>query len=138
MMVFTPLSPRSRVISGVAVLLSLGLCQRAAAVDNADFRFDTTKDLIAVCAVAATEPEYPVAHQACRAFIEAAGEYHDLVSKPGKLPRLVCYPPTATIEDGVGAFSNWAAAHAGDSKLLGEPPVVGLMRALAAKYPCKG
>ncbi len=137
-MVFNPLYSSTRMLSGVAVLLSLGLCQGAAAVENADFRFDTTKELAAVCAVQTAEPEYPVARQACRAFIEATGQYHDLVSKPGKLRRLVCYPPTATIEDGVSAFNTWAAAHAGDAKVMGEPPVVGLVRALAAKYPCKG
>jgi hypothetical protein len=42
------------------------------------------------------------------------------------------------IEDGVAAFNTWTAAQHGDAKLLAEPPVVGLLRAFAAKYPCKG
>jgi hypothetical protein len=117
---------------------ALALSQAAAAVDDTNFSFDTTKDLYAVCSTPASAAEYPLAHQACRAFIESAVQYHDLVSKPGKLKRLVCYPAGATIDDGVTTFNAWAASKASDAKLMGEPPVLGLMRALAAKSPCKG
>jgi hypothetical protein len=53
------------------------------------------------------------------------------------MKRLVCYPAAATIEDGKAAFVAWAKGNAGDTKLMGEQPVVGLIRSLAAKYPCK-
>ena len=139
MMLFNAFRPSARsAVAGVAVLCTLGLSQPSAAVENADFRFDTTKELAALCAVPTDAAEYLVARQACRAFIEATVQYHDAVSKPGKLKRLVCFPANTTIDDGVGAFNGWATAKAGDAKVLGEPPVVGLMRALAVKYPCKG
>lgn len=64
-------------------------------------------------------------------------QYHDGISSHNKLKRLICYPSNATIEDGKQAFVAWAKQHAGDKKLMTEQPVVGLMRSLAAKYPCK-
>ncbi len=137
-MVFDNLHTNARTAAGLAALLTLGLGQSAAAVENADFRFDTTKELYNVCSVPADAPEYPMARQACRAFVEGAAQYHDEVSKPGKLKRLVCFPPNATIEDGVTAFNAWAATKAGDAQSMGAPPVLGLIHALAAKYPCKG
>jgi hypothetical protein len=117
--------------------LALVLGQPAMAADASNFRFDTTKDLDAVCSVPETAAEYAVAHQACRAFIEATVQYHDEVTNRKALKPLVCYPPNTTIEDGKAAFLAWAATKTGDTKLLGEPPVVGVVRALAAKYPCK-
>ena len=53
------------------------------------------------------------------------------------MKRLICYPPTATIEDGIAAFLAWGKANSGNAKLMAEQPVIGLVRALAAKAPCK-
>lgn len=110
--------------------------QDAGAVENAAFRFDTTRNLYEVCSVAPDSSDYPIANQACRAFIEASVQYHDEISNRKSLKRLICYPKTATIEDGKQAFVAWAGAHSGDQRLMSEQPVVGLVRALAAKYPC--
>ncbi len=118
--------------------IALAVAQPAAAVQDSNFRFDTTTDLYDVCSVAETAAEYPLANQACRAFIEAAVQYHDEISNRKNLKRLICYPATATIDDGKAAFLAWSQTHSGDSKLMGEQPVVGLVRSLAAKYPCKG
>lgn len=113
------------------------LSQNALAINAADFRFDNTAELYNICIVETDTPEYQVANQACRAFIEATVEYHDEISSSNKLKRLICYPAGATIEDGEQAFLVWAKQHAGDEKLMAEQPVVGLVRSLAAKYPCK-
>jgi hypothetical protein len=120
-----------------AVSIALAAAQPAKAVQDSNFRFDTTTDLYNVCSVTQTAAEYPLANQACRAFIEAAVQYHDEISNRKNLKRLICYPATATIDDGKTAFLAWAQTHSGDSKLMGEQPVVGLVRSLAAKYPCK-
>ncbi len=143
----TPLAPSHRagptnrsamrLVGGIVVGIALTLGQ-AGAVENANLRFDSTRDLSAVCSVPATAAEYLVTQQACRAFIEGVAQYHDLISKPGKMKRLFCLPKGATVEDGVMAFNTWAASNSGDAKLMGEEPAVGLVRALAGKYPCKG
>ena len=126
-----------RFAGGIAAGIALTLGQTGA-VENADLRLDSTRNLYAVCSVPATAAEYVVTRQACRAFIEGVAQYHDLISKPGKMKRLFCLPKGATVDDGVLAFNVWAAAQSGDAKLMGEEPAVGLVRALAAKYPCKG
>lgn len=110
---------------------------QAGAVENEDFNFDTTEDLYAICATTSDQPEYAAAVFACRAFIEATVQYHDAVSDRKKMKRLVCYPETATIADGRRAFLSWAEANKDNAERMGELPVVGLMRALAARYPCR-
>ena len=121
----------------VALACSLALAtQGAGAADEAAFRFDTTSNLYEVCSLTQEAAGFAVANQACRAFIEATVQYHDEISARRKLKRLVCYPKGTTIEDGKQAFLDWAETHSDDSKLMGEQPVVGLVRALAAKYPC--
>lgn len=128
--------PTIPVAIGITAVLSLtsGL---AGAVQDSNLRLDSTGDLYAVCSVPASAAEYPVTRQACRAFIEGVAQYHDLVSK-GRMKPLFCMPTGSTVDDGVRAFTAWAATKTGDSAVMGEEPAVGLVRALAANYPCKG
>ena len=120
-----------------ALVLASALVQPANAVEDANVGFKTTRDLYAVCSVAPGEPEYLPASFACRGFLEGAVQYHDAVSDRKKLKRLICYPKGATIADGRRAFNVWAEKRLGDKKKMGEIAVVGLVRALADKYPCQ-
>jgi hypothetical protein len=108
----------------------------AGAVENEDLNFDTTEDLYAVCSTTSDQTEHVAATFACRAFIEATVQYHDAVSDRKKMRRLICYPAGATIADGRRAFLSWAEANKDDAERMGELPVVGLVRALATRYPC--
>jgi len=119
-----------------AGVLGLILASATPAVESVDFNFDTTEDLYQVCSPSPDSPEHMPATFACRAFIEASMQYHDAVSDRKQMKRLVCYPETATVGDGRRAFLAWAEANSGDKTLMGELPVVGLVRALAAEYPC--
>lgn len=133
------MSAKTRLLSSsfaVAALTGL-LSSSALAIEDADFRFDSTEDLVQVCSVPATAPEYLTATLACKAFIEATVQYHDQVTDRKKLKPLICAPKTATTEEGRIAFLAWAEKKASDKKLMAEQPVVSLVRALAAKYPCK-
>lgn len=125
-----------RSILGAAVVAVL-YSQSAIAVQDEDINFDTTEDLYQVCSVKSGTAEYIAASFACRGFIEAAVQYHDEVSDRKNLKRLICYPNTATVGDGRVAFVAWAKRNMGNKKLMDEVPVVGLVRALAEKYPCK-
>ncbi|NBC13566.1 MAG: hypothetical protein GVY09_09520 [Gammaproteobacteria bacterium] len=120
-----------------AAIWVLGLTAAPAqAVQDEDFDFDTTEDLYAVCATTPEQPEHIAATFACRAFIEASVQYHDAVSDREQMKRLICYPDDATIGDGRRAFLSWVEASKDDAERMGELPVVGLVRALAARYPC--
>ncbi len=121
----------------LAMSASLGLSAQAAPVGNEDFNFDTTSDLYKVCATPKDAAEYLVASFACRAFVEATVQYHDAVSDRETLKRLICYPKTATVADGRRVFLAWAEANKDNKGLMDEQPVVGLVRALAASYPCR-
>lgn len=123
-------------LAGAAAAAILG-SQSAIAVQNEDINFDTTEDLYQVCSVESGAPEYIAASFACRGFIEGSVQYHDEVTDRKKLKRLICYPKNATVADGRAAFVSWAKKHSNNSKLMNEVPVVGLVRALAKKYPCK-
>ena len=123
----------------IALVVSAGVSVFAQAAPVADehFDFDTTGDLYRVCATPGDAAEYALASFSCRAFIEATVQYHDAVSDQKRLKRLICYPKTATIADGRSAFISWAKANQNDQQLMNELPVVGLVRALAAQYPCR-
>ena len=123
--------------SFAAVVLAGSVSQSAYAVEDDDFRFDTTDDLYNVCSVKEDAAGYVSALLACRAFIEATVQYHDEVTDRENLKRLICYPKNATIADGRSAFVAWAGKNTGNKELMGETPVVGLVRSLAARYPCK-
>ena len=117
---------------GVAALCTPPL----AAIENRNIDFNSTEDLYQVCSVAPEAPEYLAASFACRGFIEGAVQYHDAVTDRKHLKRLICYPQGATVAEGRQIFVAWVEEHAGDQKLMAEMPVVGLVRALAARYPC--
>jgi hypothetical protein len=113
-------------------------CTVFAEVGEADFSLETTKDLHELCSAPADHPDYAPAIYSCRAFLEATVQYHDAVSDGKTLKRLICYPATATLEDARVAFIAWAKANARNKSLMGEMPVMGVVRALEEKYPCKG
>lgn len=121
----------------VAGALGLALSGSVFAAQDDDFDFDTTQDLYDICLTPNNAPEYIPARFACRAFIEAAVQYHDQVSDRKRMKRLICYPSSATVADGRSAFLSWVEANKDDSEKMNEMPVVGLVRALAAKYPCR-
>jgi hypothetical protein len=122
----------------LGALIAAGVfVQPVNAVQDEDVNFDTTEDLYQVCSVAPGAAEYIPSNFACRGFIEGAVQYHDAVSDRKHLKRLICYPKGATVEDGREAFNVWARKHAGNKKQMEELAVVGLVRALADKYPCR-
>lgn len=136
-----PPVPTVRVAARGLAAAALALCANvgavSGAVDDDDFALDTTADLADLCGVADDAPGAVPAGFACRAFIEATMQYHDAISERKQLQPLTCPPAGTTIADGRAAFVAWSKANAGNAKLMGELPVVGLVRALAAKYPCK-
>jgi hypothetical protein len=114
------------------LLLTLLVAAPVLAVDNDDLRFETTQDLIDVCSA----PASSAAQLACTGFLEATVQYHDAVSDRKSLKRLICCLAGTSIEDGRQALLSWASVNASDPELMGELPIVGLVRALADAYRC--
>ena len=125
-------------ITSVAMAALTGLLSRSAlAVSNEDFNFDHTDDVIHICSVPAEAPEHVAAALACTAFLEATVQYHDLSTAGKKGKALVCIPGGVTVANVRSTFLAWGEQNKNDKKLMAELPVNGVMRALAAKYPCQ-
>jgi hypothetical protein len=107
------------------------------ALDMSDFTLKTTQDLCKVCSVAPDDPLREQALDFCEGFLLGVVSYHDAITDIKHLRRLICYPKTATRDQGIQAFVAWAAAHQQNQKFMNDPPVYGAVRGLAAKWPCK-
>ncbi len=119
----------------VAAILALwpGL---ASAIERRDFWISDTVDLLDLCMTPKDDPLRSQAINYCMAYLDGAVDYHDAISDHKEMKRLICYPNTASLEEGVLVFIAWAQANQGDKKLMDEPTVIGVVRALEAKWPC--
>ena len=126
---------RMAILLGVAAVgLGPSLAQ---AMDNSSLKLRTTADLYRVCTVAPDDELHLEAINLCEGFLVGAVSYHDAISDRQHLKRLICYPENVTRDDGTQAFIDWAAKHQQDQKFMGDPAVYGVVRGLAAKWPCK-
>jgi hypothetical protein len=124
------------VLSTVCFTLAAG-AEDEGVIDEMDFKLRTTGDLYDLCSVKPDNSKYYIAAlYGCRGFIGGAVQYHDAVSDRKNLKRLICYPEGTTIEEGIEGFVIWAEKHRNDKALMDELPVMGLVRALADRYPC--
>jgi len=109
----------------------------AQATSSEDFALKTTEDLYKVCSTPASDPLRREAMDFCEGFLLGVVGYHDAVVTRENLKRLICYPQGVTRDQGIQAFVDWATVHQTDQKFMNDPPVVGAVRGLAAKWPCK-
>ena len=119
-----------------AALLAGPLTQATGAVEEADFNFNSTMDLYEICSVDSNHPDFVPATYACRGFIEGSVQYHDAVTDKKNVKRLICYGKGTTLKEGRNAFLDWVRSNKDNEELMAELPVIGLVRALAKKYPC--
>ena len=102
----------------------------ARATDTTNFTLKTTEDLFVVCSTPSSDALRAAAINFCEGFLLGAVSYHDAISNRENLKRFICYPPTATRNEGIQAFIDWAASHQQDQKFMNDPPVVGAVRGL--------
>lgn len=122
-----------------ALIALAGVCVwpiGATALDTPPLSLKTTEDLYHVCTPAPDDPQRREALDLCEGFLIGAVSYHDAVSDREHLKRLICYPTTVTRDEGVAAFVAWAQSHQQDGKFMSDPPVYGVVRGLASKWPC--
>ena len=109
----------------------------AQATTAADFTLKSTQDLYLVCTTPQSDPLYREAVNFCEGYLLGIVSYHDAIVTRENLQRLICYPQGVTRDEGIRAFTDWGAKHQGDQKFMSDPPVVGAVRGLASKWPCK-
>lgn len=121
----------------LVALAGMGLLPAvASATDTTNFILKTTRDLYTVCSTPNSDPVYTQAINFCEGYLLGIVNYDDAIADSKHLNRLVCYPPTATRDDGIQIFVDWAAAHQQDDRLMNAPPVLGAIRGLASKWSC--
>ena len=126
------LLPRSLAIAAILALWP----SLASAIEKRDFWISDTVDLLDLCTTPVDDPLRSQAINYCMAYLDGAVDYHDAISDHKDMKRLICYPNTASLEEGVLVFIAWAQANQSDKKLMDEPTVIGVVRALEAKWPC--
>ncbi len=108
----------------------------ATALMPGDFKVRTTRNLVKLCSVEADDPLYHSAKAFCLGYLDGVWAYHEaLTLGPGFSP-IACPGPDVTRDQAAKALIEWAETEA--EILDAEAPVHGVMRALAAKWPCPG
>ena len=126
------LSVRPLVIAALLVLWP----SLVSAGEKREIWISDTLDLLELCTTPLDDPLRLQSINYCMAYLDGAVDYHDAISDHEKMSRFICYPNTATLEEGILVFINWAQANQGDKELMGGPPVIGVVKALADKWPC--
>ena len=128
----------ARLLAGtlaIAAILIFGLGS-ASAADKRYFWISSTADLLELCKTPQDDPVRAQAANYCMAYVDGAVDYHDAIADHKEMKRVICYPDTATLEEGVLVFVNWAERNQGNKKLMEEATILGVVKALEDKWPC--
>jgi len=123
-----------KLIQYVITLTVLAAATQASAATPQSRHVETTGDLIELCSVTAGDPLYDAAMGFCLGYIDAAIDYHAALTAGPKYDPIACPETAVTREQVVVVLMDWSKRNA--QHLNSEAPVVGVMRASAAKWPC--
>ena len=89
-----------------------------------------------LCEATPNDPTGIAALHFCHGFAVGAYQYHQIVAAAEKKPPLFCEPnPRPTRNAIIADFVSWANQN---PKAMDTPPVEGMFRYLAQRYPCRG
>jgi hypothetical protein len=101
-----------------------------------NFRVTTTRDLVQLCEAIPNDAVGIAALHFCHGFAVGAYQYHQVVAAAENKSPLFCEPnPRPTRNAIIGDFVSWANQN---PKVMDTPPVEGMFRYLAQRYPCRG
>lgn len=119
----------------VLTVVALGYGGPALAVDSADFKAKTTRNLVNLCSVTWGDEEYQAAMGFCLGYLDAAQDYHRTIASGDLVKPISCPDGPVTRQELVDVFLAWAKANT--DLLDGESPIHGVMRAASDRWPCK-
>jgi len=124
-------------IAAMAVMTVAGVrAQTASSPSESAFRITTTGDLVRLCEAEPTDSTGIAALHFCHGFAVGAYQYHQIAAAAENKPPLFCEPnPRPTRNEAVAGFVSWAKQN---PKAMETPPVEGIFRYLAQRYPCQG
>jgi hypothetical protein len=122
--------------TGKAALLcvAMTLSGQVPALEPKGFEVTSTAHLLDLCSVSADDPLYSAAMGFCLGYIDAALDYHAALTAGEKYDPITCPATQVTREEVVVVVREWAKGNS--QHLHSEAPVVGIMRAASAKWPC--
>jgi len=117
----------------LALMLAFGATASFAA-ESENFQVKTTRDLVTLCSAKMGDADYDAAKGYCLGFIDAAHDYHAVITSGDMLRPITCPGKMTTRQQVIDMFLAWARNNEG--LLDGESPIQGLMRAASARWPC--
>jgi hypothetical protein len=118
----------------VCVSLAAGLAVGPAIALETDHGRVTAADLVSFCSVAEDDAAYNAAIAFCYGYLDAALDYHAVLTAGSKFDSLTCPPETTSRGAVTVAVIEWAGAH---SDVVGDgAPVHVVMQAVAETWPC--
>ena len=109
--------------------------QPVANPSETDFQVMTTGDLVRLCEATPTDATGIAALHFCHGFAVGAYQYHQIVAAAEQKPPLFCEPnPRPTRNEAIAGFVAWAKQN---PSAMDTPPVEGIFRYLAQRYPCR-
>jgi len=98
-----------------------------------DLKLMSAGELVDVCSIEATNPDYVAALAFCYGFFEGAIRYAEAIAGPEAHKNLVCPPAGTTRLQAVNAFVAYMQAN---PQYASEGPVDAIYRALMPLWPC--
>jgi len=119
----------------LAVMLAgAARAQTAPPPSETNFQVKTTGDLVRLCEAAPADSTGIAALHFCHGFAVGAYQYHQVATAAEGRKPLVCAPnPPPSRNQAVVDFVAWAKQN---PQQMNAPPVEGLFRYLAQRYPC--
>ena len=126
------------IISMLLLLVCPGLIVEGKTEENSslegDAKLETTQDLLDICSLDKEHPQYTKAVSFCLGYLTGAVHYHRAISRGPDIKPIMCPDGPISRFEAVEVFIEWAQKHPG---FMDEPPVQGVFRAAAEKWPCK-
>jgi hypothetical protein len=124
------------IMAALAATMASPVCaQTAASPSETAFLVTTTGDLVRLCGATPNDPTGIAALHFCHGFAVGAYQYHQIAAAAEKKPPLFCEPnPRPSRNEAIASFVSWAKQN---PEAMNTPPVEGIFRYLAQRYPCR-
>lgn len=119
-------------VIGMMLTTVLGTAQAAFTPD--EFKLDKAQELLDICTVSTSHPDYLEAYGFCVGYFTGAMHYHRALAKGPDHKVIVCPEHTVTRAEAIAVYVAWAKDN---PQFMNEEPMETVMRAAVAKWPCK-
>jgi Rap1a immunity proteins len=118
----------------IGMILAAGFASAQAAFAPDEFKLDKAQELLDVCTVSTSHPDYLEAYGFCVGYFTGAMHYHRALAKGPDRKAIVCPEHTVTRAEAIAVYVAWAKAN---PQYMNDEPLETVMRAAVEKWPCK-